>query len=290
MSVKKAVIAVAGYGTRFLPATKAVPKEMLSVVNKPIVQHLVEEAVQSGIEDIILVTRSGSQAISDHFDSSRELEVHLEAQGKMDYCKIVQDIPKLASFAFVRQARHLPYGNGTPLLAARSFINPDEPIAFMFGDDLVLSETPCLKQLIDVYEKHQPAAVVAFQDVPREEVCHYGSPRMKPNTDPPEIEMIIEKPKPEEAPSTLAQLGRFILTPRVIDILETMGPRTGGELYLTDAIDILCKEHRVIAHTIEGHWHTTGDPLRYLITNVEYAVRDPDVGPGFVSYLKERFG
>ncbi len=167
MKVKKAVIAVAGYGTRFLPATKAVPKEMLPVVNKPIVQHLVDEAVQSGIEDIILVTRSGSHAISDHFDSSRELEIHLAEQEKLEYLAVVERIARSANFAFVRQGRHLPYGNGTPLLAAKDFIDRNEPIVYMFGDDLVISETPCVRQLIDVFEDSTPAAVVAFQDVPR---------------------------------------------------------------------------------------------------------------------------
>ena len=284
--ITKAVIAVAGYGTRFLPATKVQPKEMLPIVDKPIVQYLVEEAVASGIEDIILVTRSGTQAVANHFDSSPDLEVHLERQQNEHYLKIVRDIPQMASFAIVRQARHLPYGNGTPLLAARRFIGNDEPFVFMFGDDLVLSDTPCVKQMIDVYQRERPAAVVAFQDVPREETCRYGIARLKEGTDPPEMESIVEKPAVEEAPSTLAQIGRFVLSPEVIRILETIHVKQGTELYLTDAIAQLCRRDRVIVHPIEGKWLTTGDPLRFLIANVEYALRDASISADFAKYLR----
>ncbi|MBN2475544.1 MAG: UTP--glucose-1-phosphate uridylyltransferase [Pirellulales bacterium] len=286
MKIRKAVIAVAGYGTRFLPATKVQPKEMLPVVDKPIVQYLVEEAVQSGIEDIILVTRSGSQAITDHFDSSRELEIHLAEQQKQAYLEIVQAIPRLANFAFIRQGRHLPYGNGTPLLAAKDFIDEGEPFVYMFGDDLVLSETPCVKQLIDVYMQHRPAAVVAFQELPLEEAIRYGLARVKEGTNPKELESIVEKPSLEEAPSTLAQFGRFVLPWRTIEILETMEPGLDNELYLTDANHILCREARVLAHTIEGVWYTTGDPLRFLQTNVQYALRHPEIGRAFAEYLR----
>jgi UTP--glucose-1-phosphate uridylyltransferase len=286
LPVKKAVIAVAGYGTRFLPATKAIPKELLPIVDRPIVQCLVEEAVESGIEDIILVTRPGTQAIADHFDSSRELEVHLEEQQKEDYLRIVQSIPKLANFAYVRQARHLPYGNGTPLLAAKSFIGRDEPFVYMFGDDLVLSETPCVKQLIDLYEKHDPAAVIAFQEIPREETYRYGIARLKAECDPPEMESIVEKPKPQESPSNLAQIGRFVVSPEVIGILESIHVGEGRELYFTDAIDVLCRDQRVLVHAIEGKWLTTGDPLRYLISNVEYALGNPHIGREFAEYLR----
>lgn len=286
MKVRKAVIAVAGYGTRFLPASKAVPKELLPVVDKPIVQYLVEEAVASGIEDVILVTRSGTQAVADHFDSSRELEIHLQEQEKTKYLQIVQSIPKLANFAYVRQARHLPYGNGTPILAAKRFLDEGEPFAYMFGDDLVLSETPCLKQLVDLYEKHGPDAVIAFQRVPPEGTKLYGMARLKKGSAPPELEFIEEKPGPEKAQSDLAQLGRFVLPWRTVEILATMKPGLGGELYLTDANDLLCREARVLVHAIEGTWYTTGDPLRFLISNVEYALRHPEIGEEFREYLR----
>src|SRR5581483_2988669 len=170
MKIRKAVIAVAGFGTRFLPATKVLPKELIPIVDRPIIQYLVEEAVESGIKDIIFVIRPGSAGIADHFDSTRELEIHLQEQKKDDLLKRVQELPRMANFAVVRQGRHLPYGNGTPLLAASHFLSPDEPFVFMFGDDLVLSDgAPGCKQLMDLYEKNRPAAVIAAQEVPREE-------------------------------------------------------------------------------------------------------------------------
>ena len=241
MKIKKAVIAVAGYGTRFLPATKAVPKEMLPVVDRPIVQYLVEEAVASGIEDIILVTRTGSDAIADHFSDAPGLEAHLAEQRKDEYLKIVQSLPKLANFAVIRQPKHLPYGNGSPLLAAKSFLDKDEPFVYMFGDDLVLSETPCVRQLIDLYRRAKTAsAVIAFQEVPRVESTRYGMARIKSGTDPLELDGVVEKPSPETAPSTLAQIGRFVLPWRTIEILETRPLGKDNELYLTEANQILC--------------------------------------------------
>ncbi len=287
MKIRKAVIAVAGYGTRFLPATKAVPKEMLPVVDRPIVQHLVEEAVQSGIENIILVTRAGSDAIADHFGNSPGLESHLKEQGRSSWLEIVEALPKMANFAVVRQGKHLPYGNGSPLLAARSYLDEGEPFVYMFGDDLVMSATPCVKQLIDVYQAQQPAAaVIAFQEVPREESVRYGMAKLKEGTSPWELESIVEKPSPDEAPSTLAQIGRFVLPWRTIEILETRPLGKDNELYLTDANHILCQEGRVLAHRIEGTWYTTGDPLPYLITNIEYGLRHPEIGKALADYLR----
>jgi UTP--glucose-1-phosphate uridylyltransferase len=290
LEIKKAVIAVAGYGTRFLPATKAQPKEMLPIGDKPIVQHLVEEAVNSGIEDVILVIRSGAHAIADHFDNSRELEVHLKEQNKLDYLEMVKAIPRLANFAFVRQGRHLPYGNGTPILAAKHFLNRGEPFVYMFGDDLVFSETPCVKQLLDTHRAHQPAGVVAFQEMTLADANRYAMAKLKDGTDPPELESLIEKPGPEKASSLLAQLGRFVLPWRTVEILEDMWKNDrlglGNELYLTDANDELCREARVLAHTIEGKWLTTGDMLPFLIANVEYALAHPTVGKPFAEYLR----
>jgi UTP--glucose-1-phosphate uridylyltransferase len=286
MKIRKAVIAVAGFGTRFLPATKVLPKELIPIVDKPIVQYLVEEAVASGIEDIILVTRPGSQGIADHFDSTRELEVHLQEQKKDDLLRIVQGLPKMANFALVRQGRHLPYGNGTPLLAARRFLGRDEPFVFMFGDDLVLGDVPCCRQLIELYEKHQPAAVIAAQEVPRDEVWRYGIVALRAGTNPPEMAHILEKPKPEEAPSLLAQLGRFVLTPRVVEVLEKTALGKGNELYLTDALATVCKQNKVLVHNIAGQWLTTGDPLNFLKAAVQYALRHPEVGKPFADYLR----
>jgi UTP--glucose-1-phosphate uridylyltransferase len=295
MKITKAVIAVAGYGTRFLPATKVQPKEMLPIVDKPVVQYLVEEAVASGITDIILVTRSGNQALEDHFDSSRELEIHLESQKKWRELEEIQRIPTMANFIYVRQTKDMPYGNGTPLLCARSLIHPDEAVVYMFGDDIVKSEVPCAKQLIDVYDECHPAAVIAVQEVPAQEVSHYGVPKLKPGTGHRELEYIVEKPSPANAPSNLAQLGRFVLSSKIIGILEDLKESLkkenskggeNGELWLTDAIDRLAETDTVIVHPIEGKWLTTGDPLRFLKTTVEFALDRPDIGAEFAEYLR----
>ena len=286
MKITKAIIAVAGYGTRFIPATKVQPKEMLPIVDMPVVQYLVEEAVASGITDIILVTRSGNQSLEDHFDSSRELELHLEAQGKTRELDEVQRIPDLANFIYVRQNKNLPYGNGTPLLSAKSLINPNEAVVYMFGDDVVKSETPCAKQLIDVYNKYQPAAVIAVQEVPSQEISRYGAAKLKPGTDRNELDTIVEKPSPADAPSNLAQLGRFVLSYKAIEVLENLTVGQGGELWLTDAIDRLAATDSVIVHPIEGKWFTTGDPLRFLMTTVEFALDREDIGPRFAEFLR----
>ncbi|UCF51325.1 MAG: UTP--glucose-1-phosphate uridylyltransferase, partial [Bradyrhizobium sp.] len=187
MKITKAIIAVAGYGTRFIPATKVQPKEMLPIVDKPVVQYLVEEAVASGITDIILVTRSGNQALEDHFDSSRELEIHLEAQKKWKELEQIRRIPNLANFIYVRQSRDMPYGNGTPLLCAKSLISPEEAVVYMFGDDVVQSDVPCTKQLIDVFNRHRPAGVIAVQEVPHSDVSRYGVPKLKEGSDRNEL-------------------------------------------------------------------------------------------------------
>jgi UTP--glucose-1-phosphate uridylyltransferase len=286
MKISKAVIAVAGYGTRFIPATKVQPKEMLPIVDKPVVQYLVEEAVASGITDIILVTRSGNQALEDHFDSSRELEIHLEAQKKWKELEEVRRIPNMANFIYVRQGRDMPYGNGTPLLCAKSLISPDEAFVYMFGDDVVKSELPCTRQLINVFHEHGPAGVIAVQEVPLSEVHRYGVPKLKQGSDRNELEYIVEKPAPAYAPSNLAQLGRFVFTHKIIDILEKLTVGKGGELWLTDAIDRLAATDSVLVHTIEGKWFTTGDPLRFLKTTVELALDRPDIGRAFAEYLK----
>lgn len=286
MKITKAVIAVAGYGTRFIPATKVQPKEMLPIVDKPVVQYLVEEAVASGITDIILVTRSGNQALEDHFDSSLELELHLEDQKKWRELEEVRRIPTLANFIYVRQSKNLPYGNGTPLLCAEPLIRRDEAVVYMFGDDIVKSEVPCAKQLIDVYDKYQPAAVIAVQEVPIQEISRYGAAKLKPATDRNELEHIVEKPSPDSAPSNLAQLGRFVLSYKAIEMLKSLTVGQGGELWLTDAIDRLAATDSVIVHSIQGKWFTTGDPLRFLKTTVEFALDRSDIGPKFAEYLR----
>jgi UTP--glucose-1-phosphate uridylyltransferase len=287
MPITKAVIAVAGYGTRFIPATKVQPKEMLPIVDKPVVQYLVEEAVASGITDIVLVTRSGNAALEDHFDSSRELELHLEAQGKWRELEEVRRISTMANFVFIRQGKEMPYGNGTPLLCARSVIHCDEAVVYMFVDDIVKADVPCTRQLMDVYEKYHPAGVIAAQEVSREEISRYGAAKLKPGTDRNELEHIVEKPAPEDAPSNLAQLGRFVFSAKIIDILAQLDTGKGGELWLTDAVEKLAATDPVLVHPIEGEWFTTGDPLRFLKTTVAFALDREDIGRDFARYLKE---
>jgi UTP--glucose-1-phosphate uridylyltransferase len=217
------------------------------------------------------------------------LEVHLEESGKPELLEVVQSIAQMANFAVVRQGRHLPHGNGTPLLAARRYLDEGEPFVYLFGDDLVLSETPCVRQLIDVYQQHRPDGVIAFQEVPNSEINRYAAAALKTGTEVDEIESLVEKPSPEEAASNLAQLGRFLLPWRTIEILEEMGRNIHGkqkELYLTYANNRLCQEGRVLAHTIEGQWLTTGDPLRFLKASVEYALRRDDIGKDFAAYLR----
>lgn len=292
MKITKAVIAVAGYGTRFLPATKNQPKEMLPIIDKPIVQYLVEEAVESGIEDIILVTRVGQTSLENHFDTNMELEIQLKRAGKMDRLEKVQKIYKMANYVYIRQGRHLPYGNGTPLLCVKNLIRENEPFVYMFGDDLVLHEngSPCVKQLMDVYYQHEPASMIAVQEVPDEEVERYGTVNYKEGTDINQITDIQEKLPLGEAPSNMAQFGRFILTPKVIHILQSFYKNENfgkdGELWLTDALNKLAKDDTVIAQPIKGKWMTTGDPLRFMKAAVEYALIRDDIGPEFKEYLK----
>jgi UTP--glucose-1-phosphate uridylyltransferase len=293
MKITKAVIAVAGYGTRFLPATKNQPKEMLPIIDKPIVQYLVEEAVESGIEDIILVTRVGQTSLENHFDTNMELEMQLKKANKMDRLEKVQKIYKMANYIYIRQGRHLPYGNGTPLLCVKNLIRENEPFIYMFGDDLVLHENgrPCVKQLVDVYAEQEPDAMLGVQEVPEDEVERYGTVRYKQGTDKNQIEEILEKLPADQAPSRMAQFGRFVLTPKVINILKRFYEEEefgkDGELWLTDALNKLAKTDTVLAQPIKGKWMTTGDPLRFMKASVEYALVRDDIGPEFKNYLKE---
>lgn len=283
--IKKAIIAAAGYGTRFLPATKVQPKEMLPIIDKPIVQYLVEEAVSSGIKDIIIVTRAGLHVVEDHFDSSFEIERHLEVDNKRGLLKKVQEIPRLANFIYLRQTKDLPYGNGAPLLVAADLIQKGESFVYMFGDDLVKSKVPATKQLIRLWQKNPGAVIVATQEVPKEETYRYGIVKLKKGSKN-QIETIIEKPKPSEAPSNLSTFGRFVLNRAIIDILAKQKLGKGGELWLIDAISSYAKKHKVLAARIEGQWLTTGDPFRYLKAMVEFALDRPDIGKEFKKYLK----
>jgi UTP--glucose-1-phosphate uridylyltransferase len=288
--IKKAVIAAAGYGTRFLPATKNQPKEMLPIVDKPIIHHLVEEAVQSGIEDIIIVTRAGQVPMEDHFDSNYELEKELKKSGKIKRLNKIKDIPEMANFAYVRQHKGYPYGNATPLLCAAPLIDDDESFVYMFGDDLTISDVPVTKQLIDVFEKEKPTAVLGVQEVPDEEVERYGTVKYKDESKNYEIESGYEKLPAEKAPSNMALFGRFVFSNKIIQEAKKTETGKDGELWVMDMINALAQRgEKVIAQPIEGEWHTTGDPLRYLKTSVEFALRRDDIGAEFKKYLQDRF-
>jgi UTP--glucose-1-phosphate uridylyltransferase len=280
--IRKAVIAVAGSGTRFLPVTKAQPKEMLPIVDKPIVQYVVEEMVNSGIEDIILVTKWDKKTLEDHFDRSFELEHALEAAGKMKALHEVQRISTMANFIYIRQKG--PYGNGTPVLSAASILN-DEPFIFAWGDDLVLSKTPFTKHLIKNYEENG-APVIGVQKVPKNMVDRYGIVKLKPGTH--EMEQVIEKPSVDKAPSQLAQFGRMVLTPEIVNILKKTALGKGGELWITDAISEYVKQGGkfMVEEVKDGKWLTTGDPLNYLEAMVEYSLVREDIGKEFRAYLK----
>lgn len=290
--ITKAIIAAAGYGTRFLPATKNQPKEMLPIIDKPIIHYLVEEAVNSGIKDIILVTRAGLGIMEDYFDNHSELESMLEESGKIERLEMIRDIPQMANFVYVRQKKHLPYGNGSPLMAAKNLIDDDEAFVYMFGDDLTLGNPPITKQLIDVYEKYKPSAVLGVQEVPDSEVDRYATVKYKKDGKYKyEIEENLEKMPLGKNPSNMAQFGRFIFTHDVIEELMETPTGKDGELWIADILNRLAKKGKsVIAQPIEGEWLTTGDPIRFLKATVKFALKRDDLKDEFLSFLKKYVG
>lgn len=282
--IKKLIIPVAGYGTRFLPATKAQPKEMLPVVDKPIVQYVVEDAVRSGIESIILVTGSGKRAVEDHFGYNYELQHFLKEQGKEELREEIKRIADMANFIYIRQKG--PYGNGTPILCAKHLIG-DEPFAVMWGDEFFHTEKkPQMRQLMDVYEKYGDPVLTAYE-VDKEDTKKYGIiDGVEVDKDVFQVKNIVEKPGPERAPSTLASLGGFILTPDIFEALEKTKLGKGGELWLVDAIFKLLKKRPIYAKRISGVYYDTGSKFGYLRANVELALRRPDLKEEFKKYLK----
>jgi len=284
MSICKAIIPVAGLGVRFLPATKAVPKEMLPIVDKPTIQYIVEEAVASGIEDILLITGKTKKAIEDYFDKSPELEMHLEEKGKKDYLALVKEIGRMADIHYIRQKE--PKGLGHAVYYARKFIGK-EPFAVMLGDDIVRSETPCLRQLMDLHEK-TGGSVIAVQRVPAGDVSKYGilvAEMVSENVF--KIRDLVEKPAPEDSPSRLAIMGRYVITPGIFDILAETGPGSGGEIQLTDALKVLCREEPMYGLIFEGRRYDVGDRLGFLKATVEAALDRPDLAASFGEYLKQ---
>lgn len=283
----KAIITVAGTGTRFLPATKAQPKEMLPIIDKPIVQYCVEEVVASGVKDVILVNRRGGHSIEDHFDSNFELEYQLEETGKEDRLKTIREIAQIANFIHLRQKSFMPYGNGTPLRVAKDLVT-DGPFFYLFGDDITLAKVPVCQQLSEVYQKNpDAAAIVAVQEMPDEVLHRYGIVKLKSGSQD-EYEGIVEKPAPGQAPSNLAEFGRFLLTPKILPIIEKLETGKDNELWLVDAINELAQTEKVLVHRIKGKWLTTGDPLNYLQATVEFALQREDLREKFIAFLKEK--
>jgi len=283
MRIRKAVLPAAGLGTRFLPATKAQPKEMLPIVDKPTIQYVVEEAAASGIEDIIIVTGRGKNAIEDHFDRSLELQIALERKGKDGQLKEVQRISELASFCYVRQEE--PLGLGHAILVARALVG-NEPFAVLLGDDIIDAEVPCLSQMISAFDKYR-SSIIAVQQVPREETSSYGIIDHKLVEDSVyRIEDLVEKPTPDTAPSDLAIIGRYILTPEIFDALEQTLPDEGGEIQLTNGLRILLRTQAIYGLAFRGRRYDAGSKLGFLKATVQFALKRPDLAPGFRSYLK----
>ena len=287
MRVRKAVFPAAGLGTRFLPATKAQPKEMLPLVDKPIIQYGVEEALASGCDQIIIITGRGKQAIEDHFDVSYELERMLEDRKKTDLLAIVRHISDLIHVAYVRQKEAL--GLGHAVLTARELVG-DEPFAVLLADDVIDADPPCLKQMISVFEETQ-CSVLATQIVEGKAISAYGVLDVKPPDGRfhgrlYEIVNMVEKPRPQEAPSNLAIIGRYILTPTVFDTLSQIQAGAGGELQLTDGMRMLLKKEKMYAYVYQGKRHDTGDKLGFLKATVEFALKREDLGVPFREYLK----
>ena len=280
-SIRKAVIPAAGFGTRFLPATKAQPKEMLPIVDTPAIQYIVKEALDSGIEEILIITGRSKRAIEDHFDSSVELEELLQKQGKNKQLAMVKDLADI-KIHFIRQKS--PRGLGDAVLCAKAFIG-DEPFAVLLGDDIVFNpEKPCLQQLMDCYEQH-PGIILGAQFVPNEKVSSYGIVSGEPLADNLyRVHGLVEKPSVDKAPSNLAVLGRYILTPDIFDILENTKPGVGNEVQLTDALAASKTDTYALAY--EGVRYDTGDKLGYLKATVEYALRNEELGSAFKEYLK----
>jgi UTP--glucose-1-phosphate uridylyltransferase len=283
--IRKAVIPAAGFGTRFLPATKATPKEMLPIVDKPTIQYIVEEALQSGIEEILIISGHAKRAIEDHFDTNPGLEMHLESHGQESLLKMVRSISEI-NIHYIRQ-KHMR-GLGDAILCARSFID-DEPFAVLLGDDVVYNETnPALRQMIDIYND-LGATILGCQEVPLEKVSSYGIVAGVPveGKNVLRVTNMIEKPSVEEAPSRTAVLGRYIITPDVFEVLARTEPGKGGEIQLTDAIQTMASREAVYAYCFKGKRYDVGDKLGFLKATVEYALRRPDLGEPFRQYLKD---
>ncbi|MBU3812191.1 MAG: UTP--glucose-1-phosphate uridylyltransferase GalU [Candidatus Niameybacter stercoravium] len=284
MKIKKAIIPAAGLGTRFLPATKAQPKEMLPIVDKPTIQYIVEEAVASGIEDIIIVTGRTKKSIEDHFDKSVELEMELEKHGKDELLEIARSVSEIANIYYIRQKE--PKGLGHAVLTAKTFIG-DEPFAVLLGDDVITSEVPCLKQMMDMYEEYE-STILGVQTVAEDQVNKYGIVQGSQLADRIyTVENMVEKPKIGEAPSNVAVLGRYIITPAIFPLLEKQEAGAGGEIQLTDALCKLAGQEKMYAYDFVGRRYDVGSKIGFLQATVDFALDRADLRDEFMTYLKE---
>lgn len=283
--IRKAIIPAAGLGTRFLPATKAQPKEMLPIVDKPTIQYIIEEAIDSGIEEILIITGRNKKCIEDHFDRSVELELELAKAGKDEMLEMVHNISNMVNIHYIRQKE--PKGLGHAIHCAKAFVG-DEPFAILLGDDVVYNEEkPCLKQLIDCYDEYK-TSILGVQTVPEENVSKYGIvDGIKIEDRVCKVRGLVEKPKKEEAPTNVAILGRYIVTPRIFEILENTKPGKGNEIQLTDALLELIKHEAMYAYNFEGRRYDVGDKLGFLEATIEYALRRDDLKDNFVEYLNK---
>lgn len=283
--IRKAVFPAAGFGTRFLPATKASPKEMLPLVDKPLIQHGVEEARAAGVRDMIIVNGRGKYAIEDHFDVAYELEALLQKKGESAQLAAVREITEMADFFYVRQ--NMPLGLGHAVLRAKDLVG-EEPFAVILSDDVIDSKVPVLRQMIDIYERYSADSVLAIQRVPRDQVSRYGIIKGKRIAKGVfEVQDMVEKPKPANAPSNLAIIGRYILSPDVFPALEATRAGSGGEIQLTDAIRQLLARERVLAYEFEGVRYDAGNKLGFLMANIAFALKDPELGPGLRAFLNK---
>lgn len=282
--VRKAIIPAAGLGTRFLPATKAQPKEMLPIVDKPTLQYIIEEAINSGIEEILIITGRNKKSIEDHFDKSIELEMELEKSGKQELLEMVRYIGDMINIQYIRQKE--PRGLGHAILCAKSFIN-DEPFAVILGDDIVDAKKPCLKQLIDVYNEYN-TTIIGVQKVDEQDVGKYGIVQGKYIDDRIYlIKDLIEKPEVDKAPSNIAILGRYILKPDLFEILENQKPGKNNEIQLTDALKTLCERQAMYAYEFEGKRYDVGEKFGFLQATVEFALKNDELKEPFLNYLKD---
>jgi UTP--glucose-1-phosphate uridylyltransferase len=282
--IRKAVIPAAGMGTRFLPATKAVPKEMIPIVDVPMIQHIVEEAVRSGIEDIILITARGKSAIEDHFDFNYELEDTMDKRAKTELAEVSRRIGKLCNLISIRQKN--PAGLGHAVLCAAPAIG-NEPFAVLLGDDLIDSQVPCTRQLCDIYEQ-QGASVVGVMEVPAEDVNKYGIVGGKMlNPKLMHVDRLVEKPSPKDAPSRFAIPGRYVLSPTIFDCLRATQPGKGGEIQLTDGLQLLAQRETLLAYQFEGARYDTGDRLGFIEATLAFALKRPELAPGVREIMKK---